>query len=350
MGFTCLTAGTQLRKRLIAAARRHPLVVIAFSLPLALLGGPSTPPPAVVIHELAWSGTQASSNDEWIELRSNVNHDMSLLGWRLEAEDGAPVVTLHGTLPAQGYVLLERTDDHTVDDVPADVLFTGTLENSGEVLRLLDPEGRVVDSVDCGDGWFAGRTAPSYATMERVNPERSGVASNWRTNDGVTRNGCDAAGLPLSGTPKTSNSATKPPVAAFSTVPGDATIWDVLRFMDLSLDPDGQVVSWRWEFGDGAASTTQNPTHQYRNPGVYPAVLAVEDDDGLVARSARSIVVQCGRGDLNGDGCANLLDVRLALVCSRSGDSACGEVADIDQDGRVDMEDARRLAEFVLGL
>ncbi|MDD4904260.1 MAG: PKD domain-containing protein [Candidatus Bipolaricaulis sp.] len=251
-------------------------------------------------------------------------------------------MALHGTLPARGYILLERTDDHTVDDVPADLLFTGTLENSGEVLRLRDAEGRVVDSVDCGEGWFAGESSPSYATMERVNPERSGIASNWRTNDGVTRNGCDAGGRPLSGTPKAANSATKPPVAAFSTIPEQATIWGVLRFVDLSLDADGQVVSWRWEFGDGATSAAPNPTHPYHAPGVYTAVLTVEDADGLVARSERSIVVCCGRGDLNTDDRVDLLDVLLALACAQSDDSTCGEAADVD--------DARRLAEFVLGL
>ena len=110
-------------------------------------------------------GTQASAADEWIELKSNVDHDVSLSGWRLVAEDGVPAVALSGTIRAQGYFLLERTDDTTVADIAADALFTGTLENSGETLYLFDSTGRLVDSIACGNGWFAGESAPSYATM-----------------------------------------------------------------------------------------------------------------------------------------------------------------------------------------
>ncbi len=54
-----------------------------------------------------------------------------------------------------------------------------------------------------------------------------------------------------------------------------------IRFSDLSTDPDGTVVSWRWSFGDGATSIEANPTYVYERPGTYRVELTVTDDDGL---------------------------------------------------------------------
>jgi len=47
-------------------------------------------------------------------------------------------------------------------------------------------------------------------------------------------------------------------------------------FEDLSI---GQISSWLWEFGDGAASIEQNPTHIYPEQAVYNASLTIEVGD-----------------------------------------------------------------------
>jgi PKD repeat protein len=54
-------------------------------------------------------------------------------------------------------------------------------------------------------------------------------------------------------------------------------------FLDRSADEDGSVVSWRWEFGDGAGSSERNPSHTYDEPGRYEVLLVVTDDDGAAA-------------------------------------------------------------------
>lgn len=175
--------------------------------------------PSVVINEVAWGGTAAGSQDEWLELRNCTAAPIDLTGWVLEiGEARVPLsVVLDGTvevrrasIEANGYLLLERTDDTTVSDVTADLLYKGAISNTGVPLRLLDAAGRVVDEVVPGEeGWPAGTAdsaTASYATMERVDPDELGGA--WRTNDGVVRNGLDAAGNPLLGTPRATNSAT----------------------------------------------------------------------------------------------------------------------------------------------
>jgi PKD repeat protein len=51
-------------------------------------------------------------------------------------------------------------------------------------------------------------------------------------------------------------------------------------FVDRSGDDDGSVVSWEWDFGDGATSSERNPSHLYAAPGEYDVLLVVTDDDG----------------------------------------------------------------------
>ncbi len=86
----------------------------------------STPWPerAVLISEVAWAGTLASPSDEWIELHNPNPFAISLDGWVLRAQDGTPLIALSGTIAAGGFFLLERTDDQSVADVPADLIYT----------------------------------------------------------------------------------------------------------------------------------------------------------------------------------------------------------------------------------
>ncbi len=160
-------------------------------------------PMAVMINEVAWPGTAASSNDEWIELFNPGPSSIDLHGWRLT--DGDDVrVTLQGTIPGYGLYLLERTDDTTVLDLAADQIYTGALSNSGESLELVDPSGKVIDTANAdGGGWPAG-SAASHASMERLAGEDGPGA--WRTFTGCWSTGVDAAGAPVAGTPRNPNS------------------------------------------------------------------------------------------------------------------------------------------------
>lgn len=49
-----------------------------------------------------------------------------------------------------------------------------------------------------------------------------------------------------------------------------------VSFGDQSTFPNGQILSWYWDFGDGNSSTEQNPSHYYANSGNYPVCLSVK--------------------------------------------------------------------------
>jgi len=48
-----------------------------------------------------------------------------------------------------------------------------------------------------------------------------------------------------------------------------------------SYDPDGTIVSYEWDFGDGTIGTGMVTTHSYDVEGSYTITLQVTDDDGL---------------------------------------------------------------------
>lgn len=163
----------------------------------------------VVMNEIAWMGTATSSNDEWIELYNTTASPVDLSGWTLKSLTGStpdPQITLTGVIGPFGFYLLERTDDITIFDILADKIYTGALSDTGEILELRDASGALQDKVFGNTGWYAGNK-DTDSSMERINPKTSGNNSaNWSTNNGTTKNGHDAAGNPINGTPKSSNS------------------------------------------------------------------------------------------------------------------------------------------------
>ncbi|MEM3627876.1 MAG: PKD domain-containing protein [Candidatus Bathyarchaeia archaeon] len=77
----------------------------------------------------------------------------------------------------------------------------------------------------------------------------------------------------------------QPPFASFTFTPTYPEANQVVTFdASGSYDPDGQIVSYAWDFGDGTPIVVENdPTtyHTYTSFGDYIVRLTVTDDDGL---------------------------------------------------------------------
>jgi PKD repeat protein len=73
------------------------------------------------------------------------------------------------------------------------------------------------------------------------------------------------------------NPAFVSPGAGYDVIPPTATQPTTVVFLDRSTGPP---TSWYWNFGDGGASTLQNPVHTYSGPGVYLVSLNVSNEVG----------------------------------------------------------------------
>jgi len=133
----------------------------------------------ITINEIAWMGTENSHYDEWVELYNNNSDPVSLDGWKLSAEDETPVINLKGEIPAKGFFVLERTDDNTLSDIKANLIYKGSLNNKGENLQLTDENVTIVDKLNCDQGWFSGDNKTKQ-TMVKKSPElNSNKKESW---------------------------------------------------------------------------------------------------------------------------------------------------------------------------
>jgi len=84
----------------------------------------------------------------------------------------------------------------------------------------------------------------------------------------------------------------RPPIAAFTRSPTTGDI-PLSVYFDAreSLDPDGLIVSYAWDFGDGTDGAGLSVSHTYERAGAFEATLTVVDDRGAKDSMIRAIVV-----------------------------------------------------------
>ncbi|MCK4425940.1 MAG: PKD domain-containing protein, partial [Deltaproteobacteria bacterium] len=84
----------------------------------------------------------------------------------------------------------------------------------------------------------------------------------------------------------------QPPVALAST---DVVMGQVPLLVNFdasdSYDPDGNIISYNWNFGDGESSDEIYPIHTYIQPGIYTVQLTVTDSDEAIGTTTLEIVV-----------------------------------------------------------
>lgn len=84
------------------------------------------------------------------------------------------------------------------------------------------------------------------------------------------------------------------PVASFAYSPSDPYAQETITFdATASYDPDGNLVSYQWDFGDGNVTTVTDPiiTHAYLDCGNYTLTLTVTDNEGLASSASQTITV-----------------------------------------------------------
>lgn len=92
------------------------------------------------------------------------------------------------------------------------------------------------------------------------------------------------------------------PVAAFAYTPEMPMVGGVVAFdAGASSDPDGSVVLYEWNWGDGDTDSVADPcfTHIYAcEPDIYTVTLTVTDNDGLTDTTSTDLDLRLENGDI----------------------------------------------------
>ena len=86
----------------------------------------------------------------------------------------------------------------------------------------------------------------------------------------------------------------QPPVASFSYSPQNPVVNETITFnASSSYDPDGNITSYEWDFGDGNVTNTTEEVikHSYSEAGSYDVTLTVTDDDEVTNSTTKIMMV-----------------------------------------------------------
>lgn len=215
------------------------------------------------------------------------DQDGTVVAWSWSFGDGASSVERN---PSHTYA---AGGDYTVTLTVTDDTGEASAPHS-EVVSVVDPNNQapLADfSASCGENFcsFTNSSADADGTI---------IATSWDYGDGYGSTYRDAfhiynapgtytVTLTVTDDDGASSTASKdvtlPPESPNAAPTADFTSSCsalACDFADASTDPDGTVVAWSWDFGDGSGSTARNPSHTYAIAGDYTVTLTVTDDAG----------------------------------------------------------------------
>jgi chitodextrinase len=138
--------------------------------------------------------------------------------------------------------------------------------------------------------FFANETSPAISatdgSLTAGNFAGLRAASSAAATTGFDNFSAAAAG----GTPPVN----QPPAARISAAPASGTAPLKVHFDGIaSSDPDGTILSYLWNFGDGSSASGAVLDHTYTGAGSFTATLTVTDNDG--ATGAAQVVIKADR-------------------------------------------------------
>ena len=257
---------------------------------------------AVSINEVAWMGSSASANHEWIELYNSGGSSVSVDGWTLK--DGMNLsITLTGSIGAGSYAVLERTSEASAAST-AFLIYSGALVNTGATLTLFDIASAVVDQVSGGEDWK--NIGGDNVSKETAQYQSSGWVTDTATPGEANRAGRteteveedndeeenEDTSTPPASTPNTTSASRsskssdsvrlKNPEIKLNVLPDVQSVAYEHQAVPFNVRTNGiddeleKLVRYEWNFGDSHVGEGKNPFHTYTYPGKYVVTVKAE--------------------------------------------------------------------------
>lgn len=199
----------------------------------------------IYINEVVPDPDGSDEEGEFIELYNNDNQEIDLVGWQL-SDNTDKIYNLSGIIVANGFLVIYRTDSGIV------------LNNSnGDTVELFNPNNELVNQVV----YDKAVAAQSYSRT---------IIGEWEWTEELTPGQANL--FPIN----------EPPQAQISLSDTQFYTNQVVKFSaEDSFDPEGEIVSYEWEFGDGGGCNKKKCSYKYEKEGDYTVILGVTDKLGL---------------------------------------------------------------------
>jgi len=201
--------------------------------------------------------------------------------WFTEEDDPANnkgSVTIYVDRDSDGDGVVDREDVDDDNDAVPDRADAFPLNSEESVDTDGDRVGNNADLDDDGDGIFDVEDAFPLDANESKDGDQDGAGDNSDLfpADPKEQRDSDGDGLGDNADPNDQNKGPIPELVAEKT---EAKAKDVITFNALkSRDPDGDIVSYEWDFGDGQKATGVVVDHAFKDPGYYKVTLKLLDN------------------------------------------------------------------------
>jgi hypothetical protein len=166
----------------------------------------------VIINEINWSGTIASIDDQWLELKNNTDYNISLNNFKVVNGSSTLEIPIHGAIKPNDYFVLEKKNASSTEPIKDLASYdwrewTGWLSMEGEDLYLIyskDSLEKMIDYVPYCENWC--NFGQPGESLERYDSEvgTNDLSSDWSGYsyyDYDVKNGLDRDDNDIYGTP-----------------------------------------------------------------------------------------------------------------------------------------------------
>ncbi len=164
--------------------------------------------------------------------------------------------------------------------------YSGTVDNAVSFTSngSSDPDGDPVTYLwDFGDGNTSTQADPTHTYTAA---DTYTVTLTVTDSHGAERQDTTTAEITSGG-----GGGNQPPVADAGPDKAAQVREDIVFDASASYDPDGSIVSYGWDFGDGKTGTGAVITHKFTKDGTYTVTLTVTDDQGATGTDTAVVTV-----------------------------------------------------------
>lgn len=244
----------------------------------------------VVINEVEYDPRQSGTDTayEWFEIYNYNDDSIILSGWTIADGTSSDIIP-DLTIGAHDFAIVAASTSFNENYNPEglNIVYLGGsigngLSNTGDRLILKNNQGEVVDQLSYGSDTSVWNPAiPDVAEGHSIERCPYGRDTDSPSDFIDQRSPTPGIGI-LPNQPPVANAGNDQRIILGQTVSFNSSN---------SYDPDGQIVSYYWDFGDGEDSDEANPTHLYNGVGRFTVTLEVTDDSGATAQDQVIITV-----------------------------------------------------------